>query len=105
MSKEDVAGPTVSPEATLVTATIEAEEGRDIETMGISNAFVQTDLEPDNEGNRPIMKIRQACVDILCQLDSQYKNTLCMRTTNQCYVHVIKAIYRLLVPPMLFYRE
>ena len=37
--------PTVSMEGTLLTAVFEAQEGRDIATCNIPNAFVQTHVE------------------------------------------------------------
>ena len=70
MSREDVSSPTVSTKSTLLTAIIEAEEGRDVATCDIPNAFVQTDVERvDKDGNRTIMKIRGALVDILCEME------------------------------------
>ena len=40
--KEDAASPTVSLEGVLLTAVVDAEEGRDIAVVDIPNAFVQT---------------------------------------------------------------
>jgi hypothetical protein len=65
MSREDVSSPTVSTEAVLLTAVIKAEEGRDVATCDIPNAFIQTTMEEmDKEGNRTIMKICGVLVDI-----------------------------------------
>ena len=51
--------PTVSTESTLLTAVIEAEEGREVACCDIPNAFIQTTVEEqDEEGNQMIMKIR-----------------------------------------------
>ena len=74
MDREEVSSPTVSTEATILTAIIEAEEERDVATCDIPNAFIQTELEDkDAGGNCTIMKIRGALVDILCKMDSTYK--------------------------------
>ena len=55
MSREEVSSPTVSTESTLLTSVIEAEEGRDVGTCDIPNAFVQTEVsKKDHEGNRTI---------------------------------------------------
>ena len=43
---------TVSMEGTLLTAVIEAQEGQDITTCNIPNAFVQTHVEEkDKDGS------------------------------------------------------
>ena len=43
--KGDAASPTVSLESVLLTALIDAYENRDVATVDIPNAFVQTDME------------------------------------------------------------
>ena len=45
INKEDAASLTVAMESVLLTATIDAAEERDVATIDISNAFVQTRLE------------------------------------------------------------
>lgn len=91
----------------MLTAVIEAEEGRDVATMDIPNAFIQTDLpSTDEEGNRTIMKIRGALVDILCELEPDFIPYVEMEGGQKVvYVHVTKAIYGLLVSSMLFYKK
>ena len=70
MSWEEVSSPTVSTESTLLTAATEVHKGRDVTTCNIPNAFIQTEVkEVDSDGNRTIMKIRGALVDILCEMD------------------------------------
>jgi hypothetical protein len=44
MQREDVSSPTVSTASVLLTAFIEAEEGRDVATCDIPNAFIQMDV-------------------------------------------------------------
>ena len=107
MSWEDVSSLTVNTEAMLLTSVIEAEEGRDVMTCDIPNAFIQTKVkETDDEGNRTIMKIRGVLVDILCEMDPTYKEFLIMEGKHKVlYVHVTKAIYGLLKSAMLFYKK
>ena len=104
MSREDVASPTVSTESTLLTSIIEAEEGRDIATANIPNAFGQTEHElRDKDGHQTIMKIRGAAVDILCELDPMYRDYVTYEGSQKVlYVHITKAIYGLLVSAILF---
>ena len=61
---------TISTEGTLLTTVIEAQEGQDITTCDIPNAFVQTHVEEkDKDAKQTIMKITGVCVDILCEID------------------------------------
>ena len=107
MDREEVSSPTVSTEATMLTAVIEAEEGRDVATLDIPNAFIQTSLEKvDKEGNRTVMKIRGALVGILCELDPSYRDYIVEERGQQVvYTHITKALYGLLVSAMLFYKR
>jgi hypothetical protein len=107
MTKEDVSSPTVSTEATLLRSVIDAEEGRDVATMDIPNAFIQTIVEDrDSEGNRTIMKIRGLLVDLLCQIDLTYIPYVITENGQKVlYVHVKRAIYGMLVSAMLFYKK
>jgi len=107
MSREEVSSPTVSTESTMLTAVIEAEEERDVATCDIPNAFIQTEVQERDEcGNRTIMKIRGVLVDILCEMDPTYRDYVVEeRGRKVLYVHILKAIYGLLVSAMLFYKK
>jgi hypothetical protein len=69
INKEDSASP-IATESILMTAAIEAEEGRDIISADIPNAFVQTDTEV-NSTEKMMMKIRGPLVDMLTKLDPE----------------------------------
>ena len=106
MDREAVSSPTVSTESTLLTSVIDAAEGRDVATCDIPNAFVQTELDTDPDGNRLIMKIAGACVSILCEIDPTYREYVVYEGGQPVlYVQLTKAIYGLLVSAMLFYRK
>jgi hypothetical protein len=107
MHREQVSSPTVCTESVLLTAVIDAKEGRDVATCDIPNAFIQTDIQPhDEDGHRTIMKIRGALVDILCEMDPRYIDYVVSEgSQNALYVHVTKAIYGLLMSALLFYRK
>ena len=65
--------PTISMKGTLLTTVIKAQEGQDIATCNIPNAFVPTHVEEkDKDGNQTIMNIRGVCVNILCEIDPIY---------------------------------
>ena len=58
MEHDKVTSPSISTEGTLLTTVIEAQEGQDVTTCDIPNAFVQTHVEEkDKDGNQTI-KIR-----------------------------------------------
>jgi len=72
LSCEDSASPTAALEAIVITAVIDAKEGRDVMTADIPNAFIQSSLDPPKEGeNRVTMKISGALVEMLVQLNAE----------------------------------
>ena len=68
MDKEDSASPTTALESVLITATIDAEEERDVATVDIPNAFIQTPIPQEEGKERIILKIRGPLVDILIEI-------------------------------------
>ena len=73
MDTEDTASPTVMTESVMLTAVIDAEEGRDVATFDIPNAFIQTHVdERDAQGDRIIMKIKGEMIDMLIEIDPSY---------------------------------
>ena len=69
LSKDDAASPTASLEAIMLTAVIDAKEGRDVMTADIPNAFIQTKLPDIKDGeDRAILKITGVLVDLLVQM-------------------------------------
>jgi hypothetical protein len=91
----------------LLTAVIEASEGRDVATCDIPNTFIQTEVEErDKDGNRTIMKIRGVLAELLCEVDTVYSDYLIVdRKGKILYVQINKAIYVMLVSAMLFYEK
>jgi hypothetical protein len=107
MEREEVSSPTVSTDSTLLTSVIEAEEGRDVATCDIPNAFIQTEVpKSDKDGNRTIMKIRGILVKILCTLEPTYSEYVVKeRESDVLYVHVHRAIYGMMISSLLFYQK
>ena len=64
--KEVAASATVCTESILITRVIKVKQGRDVLTINILNAFVQTVLLEDDK--KVIMKIRDQLVDILVSI-------------------------------------
>jgi hypothetical protein len=55
--REETTSPTAMTESYLITAVINAKQGRDVMTADIPNTFVQTDIEDKPNGEKIIMKI------------------------------------------------
>jgi hypothetical protein len=52
----------------IITAVLDAKQGRDIMTASIPNAFVKTNIEEKNIRKRTVMKIRSQLVDMLVDI-------------------------------------
>ena len=107
MRPDESASPTVMTESVLLTAAIEAKERRDVATFDIPNAFIQTMVEDtDEQGDRIIMKIRGAMVDMLIEIDPNYEKYVVMENGRRIlYVHIQRAIYGMLMSGLLFYKK
>jgi hypothetical protein len=107
MQREEVTSLTVNTESTMLTAVIEAEDSRDVATCNIPNAFIQTEVEDvDQQGNRTVMNIRGALVDLLCQLHPVYAKFVKQEKQGPVlYLHVKKAIYGMMESALLFYKK
>ena len=66
MNKDDVSSPTVSTQDLLFTCIIDAIEEREVATVNIPGAFMQS----ETEGDATFMKLEGKAVDILTRLDS-----------------------------------
>ena len=107
MNPEEAASPTAMTESVMLTATLEAQEGRDVATFDIPNAFIQTPVEErDAQGDRIVMKIRGAMVNMLVELDPSYQEFV-TKENNQpiLYVHIQRAIYGMLMSGLLYYKK
>ncbi len=109
MTRAETSSPTVATESLFLTAVIDAEEGRDVGTVDIPNAFVQVSLDSEDEGgHRTIMRLRGDIVDILCSVDESYTKFVVTEGKKQekvIYLHVVKALYGMLESAMLFYKK
>jgi hypothetical protein len=89
-SGEEATSPTASTEAILITATIEADENREIMTVDIPNAFVQMEIE--NKEERVLMKIKGPLEEMLVKIQPDvYENDLIEEGSETViYVQVLK---------------
>ena len=108
LSREDSASPTAALESIMITAVIDAHEGRDIMTADVPNAFIQTEMpEPEKGQERVIMKITGVLVDMLVQLSPEVygKHVVFEKGRKVLYVQVLRAIYGMLQASLLWYKK
>lgn len=104
LTKEDTASPTVSQDGLEATCTIDAYEGRDMMSMDVPNAFIQTHT-PKGE-NRIIMKITGVMVKYLIDIAPEYRDFVVIENGKRVvYVEVHRAIYGMLVSSLLWYKQ
>ena len=103
MDRQQVSAPTVATESLLLTCLIDALERRDVATVDIPGAFMQSDME----GEETHMKLEGKMVDILEKIDpalySKYKMTENNKTVM--YVKLKKALYGTLQAALLFWKN
>jgi hypothetical protein len=77
LSREDSTSPTAALESIMLTAIVDAKEGRDVMTSDIPIAFIQTKLPNVEHGEeRVIMKITGVLVDFPNEDVSPYSATI-----------------------------
>ena len=104
ISREDASSPTVSGEAVIFTCIIEAEEDRDVATIDIPNAFIQTRVH--NPKDRVFIRIKGILVDMLLKIAPEvYQEyvTLDKRGNKQLICECMNAIYGTMVASLLYY--
>jgi len=107
MSADDTSSPTVMTESILLTATIEAEEHRDVATFDVPAACIQTEVDDlDADGDRIIMKIRGAMIDMLLEIDPEHDKCVASENGQRVLcIHVLRATYGMLMSGLLYYRK
>ena len=107
MDKVDAASPTAAIESIFLTAVAEAKEGRKAITVDTPNAFTQTDVGNDKDGDRIMMKMRGPMVDMLVRLDPELHGDKAVvegKSKVLC-VHIKKAICGMIDSSTLFCKQ
>ena len=107
LSKDDAASPTASLEAIMLTAVIDAKEGRDVMTADIPNAFIQTKLPDIKDGeDRVVLKITGVLVDLLVQMAPEVYGPYVVLENGKrvLYLVVLRGLYGMLIAALLWYR-
>jgi hypothetical protein len=99
--REEATSPTASTESILMTAVIDAKQERDVMTLDVPNAFVQTPIP--QSGDKIIMKIRGRLVDILLEISPGVYDEHVTKEGKQKVLHVrmLKALYGMLIASIL----
>jgi hypothetical protein len=107
IDRDEAASPTASTDSILITGVIDAKQQRDVMTADIPNAFVQTDIQAKEKGQRVIMKIRGPLVDLLLEISSEvYSNYVIYESKSKVlYVQMNKALYGMMISSKLYYQK
>ena len=107
VDKKDASSPTAYMESIMLTATIDAEEERDVATIDIPNFFIQTPVERKPGEDKIILKIRGVLVDMLMQMDPELYGPLIVYENGKkvLYTEVLQAIYGMLQSALLAYKK
>ena len=106
IGKEEASSPTVSTEAVVLTSVIEASEDRDVATIDIPNAFIQTRVEDPKD--RVLIRIRGILVDMLLKIAPGFYDdfvTTDKKGVKQLIVESLNAIYGTMVASLLYYKK
>ena len=100
MDKASISSPVISTDALFITLVIDAMERRDVATVDIPGAFLQTDAKPGT-----YMKITGPMVDILCQINPKLyeKYVTNEKGKRVLYTEASKAIYGMVDSAFLFW--
>ena len=106
--RDEVKSPTVSLEGLMLTMCVDASENRDVMTLDVPNAFIQTAMpQPTDGSDRVIMKIEGTLAELLCEIDADtYQPHLVYEKGRPVlYVVVLRALYGMLIAALLWYKQ
>ena len=102
--KEDATSPTVALESVLLMAMIDAAEGRDVTTIDIPNAFIQTRL--DDDSNKVLMRLRSKLAELMVEVAPEiYSKYVSVDSKGELvlYVHLLNVLYGIMKAALLYY--
>jgi Reverse transcriptase (RNA-dependent DNA polymerase) len=108
LNREDSTSPTASLESILLTAVVDAKEGRDVMSGDVPNAFIQTKMPPTVDGEaRVMLKIKGVLVNMLVQLAPEIYGPYVVYENGGkvLYCEVLQALYGMLIAALLWYKH
>ena len=105
LSKEKAPSPMVSTESILITSVIDTKQKRDVVTLDIPNAFVQTPLPEQKE--KVNMRIMGQSTDLVLEsLSEKYNKYINIGNgVKVIYVEILSALYGMMMSSLLFYKH
>ena len=106
-TKEESSSPTAYQESVMLSAAIDAKEGREVAIVDIPNAFIQTHAM-EIKGKPPeIMKVRGKMAEILLEIAPSLYHPFVVfeRGEPVLYLLLTKAVYGTLTAALAFYRK
>jgi hypothetical protein len=102
LTKEETSSPTVAIESVMLSCTIDAKERRDVATVDILGAFMQTDMEDTVH-----MVLEGTMAELLVKLDPKlYRKYIQVKKGKPVmYVQLKKALYGTLQASLLFWKD
>ena len=98
---ENISSPTASLEGIMTTLAIDAHEKRDVVTVDIPGAFLQSEMPKDKHIH---MKFTDDFVDIMCEVNPEYlPHVRYEKGKKVLYVSVIRAIYGCIFSALCWY--
>lgn len=103
VTKDETSSPTISTEAVLLIATIAAKERRDVATVDIPGAFMQTDLD----GEHIMIKFEGRMAELMAMVDpSLYRPHIMIEHGKPVLYAVLKKVlYGMLQAALKFWRQ
>jgi hypothetical protein len=105
IAREEATSPTAATDAILITGVIKVKQGRDVMTLDVPNAFVQTPIP--QTGEKIIMKIRGSLIDILTEICPGIYDKYITKEGKRdvLYVRMLMALYGMLIASILYYKK
>ena len=102
--KDEAASPTAAIESIMLTGVIETKQGRDVITLDVPIAFIQTSIPQGKTDEKVIMKIRGALVDMLVEMSPETYEEYVIYENNKkvLYVKMLKALYGMMIASVLY---
>jgi hypothetical protein len=107
IAREEATSPTAATDAILITGVIDAKQKRDVMSLDVPNAFVQTPIPQG--GEKICMKIRGSLVDILLEIcPGVYDDFVVYEGKGKqkiLYVQMLMALYGMMIASLLYYKK
>ena len=103
IEKKDATSPTSALESVLLTATIDAKEGRDVAIFNIPNAFVNTRIEKKDDITT--IRLRGKLAEFMVATATEiYKKYVTVNRKSELvlYVEALNALYGIMQAALLF---